>query len=246
MRRILMYRFGRPIFSYPTMLYLGIVLGIYLELWAGRTVGIPSANLLAATLIIVAIALFGSRVLYVALNWSDFRNALGRMFRFKEGGASLYGGLLLAVPMSPLVMPVFGIGLGIFWDLGALLMLAGMIVGRIGCFLNGCCAGRAYAGRLSMYLPDEHGRWRRRIPSQLFESAWSAVALAGALLLWRRLPFDGALLLYAMASYGGGRLFLEKLRENPDKLAGYDAQRVISLLLVLAAVILFALFVGMS
>ena len=241
MRRVLVHWFGRPIYSYPVMLYLGIVLGIYTELLAARRIGVDSGDLLLATLIMAAVAWLGSRLLYVALYWPRYRGRPGRILNFAEGGASIYGGLLLAVPVSLPVLPVFGIRFGVFWDLATFVMLAGMAIGRIGCFLSGCCAGRAYAGRLSMYLPDGQRRWRRRIPSQLVESAWSATLLVGAIALWRRLPFDGALLLYAMAGYGGGRLFLEKLRQDPDRIAGFSAQRVISLSLVAIALATFAL-----
>jgi phosphatidylglycerol---prolipoprotein diacylglyceryl transferase len=241
MRRVLGQFLGRPIYSYPVMLYFGIVLGIYIELLAASRVGVDSGDLLLATLVMAAVALLGSRLLYVALYWSNFRGEPARILRFAEGGASIYGGLLLAVPVSLLALQIFGIRFGVFWDLVTFVMLAGMAVGRIGCFLSGCCAGRAYAGCLSMYLPDEQGRWRRRIPSQLVESAWSVILLAGAVALWRRLPFDGALLLYSMAGYGGGRLFLENLRQNPDRVAGVSAQRAISWSLIGIALAIFTL-----
>ena len=241
MRRVLLHWAGRPIYSYPVMLYLGIVLGIYAQLIAARRVNADGPALLAATLVLAAVALFGARLLFVALNPSLFRDNPGRILRFADGGASLYGGLLLAVPVSIPVLKALGIGFGLFWNLAPFVMLTGMTVGRLGCFLSGCCAGRPSAGRLSLYLPDEQGRWHRRIPAQLFESAWSATLLAGAFVLWRLQPFGGALLLYAMAGYGGGRLFLEKLRQNPDMVGGLRAQRGISAALVVVALVVFAL-----
>ncbi len=244
MRRVLVHCLGRPIYSYPVALYFGIVLGIYAELFAARAQGIAIAPLLAATLILAAIALLGSRLLFVALNWPRFRREPQRILRFAEGGASLFGGILLAVPCSLLLLPAFDIGFGTFWDLASFTMLVGMAVGRIGCFLNGCCAGRPYDGRLSMYLPDEQGRWRRRIPSQLLESAWSATVLAGAVVLWRRLPFDGALMIYTVIAYSAGRFVLEILRERPDAIMGLHVQRAISLSLISASLVALALAMG--
>jgi phosphatidylglycerol---prolipoprotein diacylglyceryl transferase len=240
-RRVLTHCLGRPIYSYPVTLYLGIVLGLYAELSAARAQGVDTAPLLAATLILAAIALLGARLLFVALNWPRFRREPRRILRFAEGGASLFGGILLAVPCSLLLLPAFDIGFGAFWDLASFTMLVGMAVGRIGCFLNGCCAGRPYDGRLSMYLPDEQGRWRRRIPSQLLESAWSATVLAGLVVLWRRVPFDGALMIYTVIAYSAGRFALEALRERPDAFRGLWVQRAIALSLIAASLVAFAM-----
>src|SRR5690349_11978692 len=109
MRRVLVHWLGRPIYSYPVMLYVGIVLGIYLELLEARRVGVDSSSLLLATLFITAVALLGSRLLYVALYWSNFRGRPARILNFAEGGASIYGGLLLAVPVSLPVLKLLGI-----------------------------------------------------------------------------------------------------------------------------------------
>jgi prolipoprotein diacylglyceryltransferase len=107
-------------------------------------------------------------------------------------------------------------------------MLIGMVVTRLGCFLNGCCAGRATAGRLGFNLPDYHGVWKRRIPSQALEAIWGVLAIAAAALLWGRLPFEGAVFLFALGFYGLGRIILEPLRDRPDRVAGLSLHRVLS------------------
>ena len=108
-----------------------------------------------------------------------------------------------------------------------------LIFFRIGCLLNGCCAGRPSTGRLALHLPNHRGVWRRRIPTQLLEAAWAALLLVAAIALWRRLPFDGALFLSAIAGYGIGRLVLESTRERQDRrIGGATLQRAILLALV--------------
>ena len=46
------------------------------------------------------------------------------------------------------------------------------------------------------------------------EAAWALILLSGALWVWPRLPFDGALFLYLLGGYGFGRLALESCRES--------------------------------
>ena len=97
MRRILFHFFGTPIYSYPAMLYLGIVLGIYAELHAAKSIGMPLHSTLFATLILLTMALLGARLLHVLPLWHIYRHNLKHILHFSNGGASMYGGLLVAV-----------------------------------------------------------------------------------------------------------------------------------------------------
>jgi phosphatidylglycerol:prolipoprotein diacylglycerol transferase len=231
MRPILFTFCGRPVRSYPVTLYFAIVLGIYAELLAARSTGADTGAALAATLIVVVIALLGARLLFVVPHWREFSREPRRILRFAEGGASMYGGVLLAVPLSAPVLALLGLPFGTYWDMTTFTMLVGLLVGRIGCFLNGCCAGRQ-THRLGAWLPNERGEWKRRIPTQVLEAAWTAVVLAGAVALWGHQPFPGALLLYALGAYSAGRLVLETFREHQDRLAGFSLQHAISIFFV--------------
>jgi phosphatidylglycerol:prolipoprotein diacylglycerol transferase len=228
MRRVLFRCFGLPIYSYPVMVYLGLVLGIYVQLYAALSIGVDTASTLAATLILVATALLGARLLYVVPRWKAFREQPSRILRFSEGGASMYGGILLAVPLSFPVLAMLAIPFGVFWDLASLTILVGMIVTRVGCFLNGCCAGRPASGWWAVCLPNDKGVWRRRIPTQMLEIAWSLAVLAGAAALWGSLPFHGALFFYTIGAYGAGRIVLEAAREEQDRVMGVSVQQAIS------------------
>lgn len=236
MRRVLFRWFGCPVYSYPAMLYTGIVLGIYVQLYAGKQIGLDTAPILTATLLLLVAALSGARLLHVLPNWRYYRAHPRRILDFASGGASMYGGLLLAVPLSIVTLAALNIPFWTFWDIATFTLLIGMIITRAGCFLNGCCAGRATASEWGMYLPDYRGIWKRRVPTQILEAAWGTVVLVGATLMWRRIPFDGALFLYAVAGYGLGRLVLEPLRDRPDRVAGMRLQSAVSLILVASSV----------
>jgi prolipoprotein diacylglyceryltransferase len=117
-------------------------------------------------------------------------------------------------------------------------ILVGMIFTRIGCLLNGCCAGRSSKKWGSLYLPNHLDVWEKRVPTQCLEALWAAVLLISAMVLWRRLPFAGALFLLATAGYASGRMVLECLREpepGANRFTIYHAMSTIMLLLSLAA-----------
>ncbi len=240
MRRVLFHFHGRSIYSYPAMLYLGIVLGIYAELYAASTIALNLQAILTATLILIATALLGARLLHVLPHWRHYRQYPGRILKCADGGASMYGGLLLAFPASVPVLALLGLPFATFWDLASFAMLVGMVITRAGCFLNGCCSGRPTTGWCGMNLTNYRGVRRRRIPVQILEAAWGTAVLAGAVLLWGRLPFPGSLFLYAVGAYGLGRVLLESLRDEQDRVGGVSLHKAISLGLIATALGAFA------
>src|SRR5215211_5124088 len=143
MRRVLFHCFGRSIYSYPSMLYVGIVLGIYAQLFAAQSLGLDITRTFAATILLVAAALLGARLLHVIPNWQHYRAPPRDILKVSSGGASMYGGLLLGFPLSYPVLSALEIPFGLYWDTCSFTMLVGMTITRAGCFLNGCCADPA-------------------------------------------------------------------------------------------------------
>lgn len=239
MRRILFTWRAVDVHSYPFMLYVGLLIGVVAGNYAANLAGLDSRRIFIATLLLLVPALAGARFMFVAAHWAIYRRAPLRIWRRSEGGAAMYGGLLLAVPISIPLLRTMQLPVGGFWDVATFTMLTGMMFARVGCLLNGCCAGRATSGRLSLYLPDQHGVWTRRIPAQLLEAGWSVVLLAAAMGLWSRMPFRGALFIYALGGYGAGRLVLECTREREKGSAAVNLQHAISAGLVAACVAAF-------
>jgi phosphatidylglycerol:prolipoprotein diacylglycerol transferase len=177
MRRVLFLWFDHPIYSYPAMLYVGIVLGIYAQLYATLSIGLDVTQTLMATLLLLVIALLGARLLHVVSNWRTYQGRPWLILKFSSGGASMYGGLLMGVPLSIPVLAALQIPFATYWDTCSFTMLVGMIVTRAGCFMNGCCAGRPSSGWWAINLPNYKGVWRRRIPLQILEAAWGVFVL---------------------------------------------------------------------
>jgi phosphatidylglycerol---prolipoprotein diacylglyceryl transferase len=178
--------------------------------------------------VLVLPAIVGSRLLFVLSHWELYRHQPDRIWRRSEGGAALYGGLITALLLSLPLLSLLSIPVGAFWDAATVTILVGMIFTKIGCLLNGCCAGRATEGRLALCLPNVFGVWQRRVPSQLFEAVFAVVLLLVALALWDRLPLSGAVFLFCLTVYAAARWVLESTRETIDCAAGLSLHRIIS------------------
>jgi len=216
------------------MLYLGLVVGVVAGNVAAHATGIDAFRVFVATLVLIVPALMGARLFHVAFHWQLYRQNSGRIWNRRQGGAAQFGGLALALSFSVPLLSALRLPFGAFWDVATFSILGGMIFGRIGCLLNGCCAGRP-SQAWGMRLPNAMGVWERRVPSQCLEAGWAAVLLVFATAIWRWLPFPGALFLVVAAGYGCGRVVLESTREQAPGAKRFTIHHAISVLMIVVS-----------
>jgi phosphatidylglycerol:prolipoprotein diacylglycerol transferase len=218
------------------MLYLGLLAGVVAGNVAAHAAGLDPLRVYVATLILIVPALIGARLLYVAAHWYRYRRDLACIWDRSQGGWSMYGGLPGAVLLSLPLLRALRLSFGAYWDVAVFTILVGMVFTRIGCLLNGCCAGRPSSMWLSIYLPNHRGLWQKRIPTQLLEALWAAVLLLAALALRKSVPFPGGLFLLIAAAYGSGRFLMEFARERECGEASFSLEHFLSLLTVCSSV----------
>lgn len=231
------------IWSYPAMLYIGLLAGIVAGSSAAKVYGLDPLRFYAATLFLLLPALAGARLLWVLSHSSYYRTHPAKIWNRREGGFMMYGGLPCALLVSAPFLYWLHLNFGAFWDATAFTILTGMILARVGCFLNGCCSGRASTSRLAVRLPNHLGVWRRRVPNQLLEALWASGLLALATMVRDRIPFPGALFLLVVMGYSTIRFAMEFLRERepntPRFTVGHSAAMVATLASVVVLTVLW-------
>src|SRR5262245_28677552 len=116
MRRILFRWRGFTVWSYPAMLYVGLVVGVVAGNLMAHAAGIDAFRTYVATIILIVPALAGSRLLYVVTNWSHYRHNVARIWDRNDGGAAMFGGFALAVALSVPLLSAMQLSWGGFWD----------------------------------------------------------------------------------------------------------------------------------
>jgi phosphatidylglycerol---prolipoprotein diacylglyceryl transferase len=235
MHRTLFSWRGHTIYSFPAMLYAGTLAGIFVGAHFAPSAGMSADRFAVAVAILLIPALAGSRLYFVLTRWEVYRHDPVRIWQRAEGGMALYGGFILTVPLSIPLLRAMGLPFGSFWDTAVITILLGMAIARLGCFLNGCCAGRPSDAWFALSLPDHHGIWRRRIPTQLMEMIFALLLFGAAIGLRGYSRFPGALFCFLVAAYGAGRSYLESLREDESGGRDKTVLQVTSILLVIAA-----------
>lgn len=141
------------------------------------------------------------------------------------GGLAMFGGLVAGSAACALVVRSRRIPLAVAADAAAPALLAAASLGRLGCFLNGCCAGVPAQGPL---CPGG------RVPTQLIEAAFTA-ACAAALVAFAPRPGSGRTAALAVLGYCAARFALEFLRVEPPFVAGLTASQAAALALAVPA-----------
>lgn len=120
---------------------LGFILGGVIIYWQAKKKNLDSYK--AKNLIIVTIisGFVGSRLGYIFLNFSSYQKDLLKILQFWKGGFSWQGGFIAAFLIVLLILKNNKKEIGKWLDVIIFGMLLGHSIGRIGCFLEGCCYG---------------------------------------------------------------------------------------------------------
>lgn len=159
--------FGHTIYWFGIMIGLAFLAGI-LNWWhLGRREGkgLDFASDLAFWIMIAAI--LGARIVFVLSEWDYFRQYPSLIWRIDQGGIVFYGGFLGASLVVCWIArqrrePLLNLG-----DFAVTSLPLGHVLGRVGCFINGCCYGQVYHGSLAVRYPADSTPWRDEVQAGL-------------------------------------------------------------------------------
>lgn len=174
------------IFTIPGLNYsipgfgFALMIGFLLSIWwathrAAKSGGNPDVILNLGFVALIA-GVVGCRLMYVVHYWEhDFAtrgNAVNIFFAvidLTRGGMEFYGGLIAATLCAVLwISFVERVSLRWYLDIVAPSVMVGLAIGRIGCFMNGCCYGSTcnlpWAVQFPLGSSASGEQWQGRLP----------------------------------------------------------------------------------
>ena len=189
---------------YTALAVVGFIVALALQAALLVRSGTPFEPPLAASVLALVAGLIGAKAWYAVLHPDE---------SLIKGGWAVDGFLVVAPPVAAVTLFAWNVPIGRVLDATAPGIFFAVALGRVGCFLTGCCAGRCTASRWGVWSSDRRVG-ARRIPTQLLESA-AGLALGIVTLiivLNDGLAFAGAVFVAGFAIYAIVRQALLRLR----------------------------------
>jgi phosphatidylglycerol:prolipoprotein diacylglycerol transferase len=246
---------GVPVRGYGVMLLVAAAAGTGLSIHRGRRLGIDADTMMELATRVFIAGLIGARLFYVIEYHEQFFAAgksLGQtlidIVNIANGGLVVFGSLPTAAIAAWQFAARRKLSLLDLADVAAPGMLVGLALGRVGCFLNGCCYGgpcdlpwavtfpagtevaaRYPSGPAAASLPVH--------PAQLY-SAIDAAILAALAVVWT--PFarrSGQVFALVLTLHPISRMLLEAIRVDEPPALGtpFSISQLISLVMLALA-----------
>lgn len=179
----------------------------------------------------------GARAAYVMANWPSYAGHPLEMLNVRDGGLIFYGGFMGGV-LSMALFAAFRHTPA--WELGDFMITGlplGHALGRIGCFINGCCYGSETDSSLGVIFDGA-----RHHPTQLYETFGNLIVYSFLLAFYLTRPRSGRTVALYLMLYPVLRFMMEFFRgdERMTFLGMHTAQWISVGLFAIGLVVWFA------
>ena len=206
------------IYSYGVMVAVALIIGTYLARIEALRKNLNIDILYDVEFYVVLIGLVGARIYYLLFfNPQFIKEDFFEIFKIWRGGLSIHGAIIGGIVGGWIFARIRHIS---FWKLADIIspsLLLGQAIGRVGCFLNGCCFGKPTGFNFGVHFPEgslpyiEYGKALVH-PTQLYELVLDIV---GFFILWslrRKLSFEGGIFLVYLMLYNLIRILVSPFR----------------------------------
>lgn len=160
-----------PIFGYGLMLFVAFVAAMNFAALYARRNRLDPESILDLSLWVFLGGLIGARLFYVLQYWGVRIHHWTEIFKIWEGGIVLYGSILGGTAAFLLYWAWRRFPLRPTMDAIAPAVALGIAIGRLGCFLNGCCYGDLCEWPWAVAFPPDSPPWWDQVRNQLLPEA---------------------------------------------------------------------------
>ena len=185
------------IYSYGMMVAIAFLFGIFIAKLEAARKNIKPDLVYDFSFYLIIGSIIGARAYYILFfDVSGLLKNPVTIFKIWQGGLSIHGGILAGVVTGLIFSRLKKISFWALADLVSPSIILGQAIGRIGCYLNGCCSG----------INNQ--------PTQIYELGLDFI---GFLLLWnlrKKIKFQGGLFLLYLMMYAVIRIIVSRFRAD--------------------------------
>lgn len=217
---------------YGCFIALGVMAGIITAAKVAKKYGMNPDVIWDFAIYAVICSVIGARLYYVIFSFDEYKDDLMEIFRIRNGGLAIYGGVIVAfitLFVYSKIKKMKALQLG---DVCMPGLLIGQVIGRWGNFMNREVFGDYTDSLLAMRIPisavrdssditqniwdhvAESDNFIQVHPTFLYESVCNLLLMIAILLYFKYRKFDGEICLCYLGGYGIIRFFMERIRTD--------------------------------
>jgi phosphatidylglycerol:prolipoprotein diacylglycerol transferase len=257
---------GIPVFGYGFMMFVGFSTAAWLAARRAPRIGQPPDVIWDMMMWALVPGLIGARITYLLQNWQQvFGGKSGADYLISfislwDGGIVFYGGVFGGIAGILIYSRLRRVNPIALFDVLAPSLFVGEGFGRIGCFLYGCCFGRACSLPWAVQFPPDSLTFEKLMerqviapdalatiplhPTQIYSSIMAFILASILTWFFRHRPFDGSVLALGWILYPINRYVLETLRDDePGRLGtSFTFSQLTSIVLVISGICAMVFF----
>lgn len=226
MHPILFHIGSFPIYTYGVLVASGVLLGLWFGMRYAPKAGLSGDFIWNLGIYAILLGLVVSKVWLIVSDWSYYSSNPGEIFSIAtfQSGGTFYGGVIGAILWIVLYSRMHKAPLLAVCDVSSISLALGHAIGRLGCFVAGCCYGKPtelpWGVTFTSPVAERIAGTPLGIPlhpTQLYESA---AEFLNFLLMWwlsTKQKFTGQIFGTFFILYGLERGTIEFFRGDPGR-----------------------------
>ena len=238
---------------YAILLTAGIIAAFLYFNYRAKQSGFSADDALDYTLYTVIFAIIGSRTFYVLTTLENY-HSFWDVIAIWNGGLAIYGSIIAGAITMIVISKIKKKSALLALDCVCPAVMLGQVIGRWGNFVNGEAYGSVteyvffgakFRTNFAKSFPWLMGIQHRTAegvdsmtivqPTFLYESIWNLIGFLLINAAFKKKKFDGQILLYYLAWYGFGRMFIEGMRTDSLMLGEIRISQLIGLICFLVS-----------
>jgi len=240
----ILFKFGSlTISSYSFITAFGFLLAVFIAILRARKVGISIRNVIDLSLYVLISGFLGAR-LFHKFQHISFYNSISDFLNIWKGGFAYYGGFVFAFSVGIIYILLKKLPTGKIVDIIAPSLAIGEGIGRIGCFLAGCCFGKPTDLSCGVIYPKNSFTWsiigsQAVYPTQVYSAITLFCIFVILLVIQKYMKFHGQLFLTFLIFHSLYRFIIDFFRYyTPEEhIIMLTTSQFISIIIALGAVI---------
>lgn len=253
--RVIFQIFGYDVYWYGVIIGSGVLIALALAVHEAKRTKQNPENYIDIALFGVIFSVIGARLYYVIFSWEFYANEPLKIFALREGGLAIYGGIIAGIITVIVYTKIKKLNFWIVADTAAPSLLLGQIIGRWGNFFNREAFGGYTDNLFAMrYMKEQVHNIAPSVlentitvngieyiqvhPTFLYESIWNVGVFVLLFIMKKNKKFDGQIFGLYLLGYACGRVWIEGLRTDQLKIAGFAVSQMLSAVLIVGAFLL--------